>query len=99
MLTLVFRTVAEKVPRHGQQIIYLAKGNGCFGYSSFEPKECDVEYSWVEISKDGYETGNSICWGGRPLGNYKLCIAFDGIEAEPDQLWMDFDTFSDAIRS
>lgn len=100
-VTITFNTVAEKPPMHYEHVIFL-RPSSHFGFQGFEPKECVVQYDWMEVDAFGETTGNSACYDpetdskynlGDIYEDHKLIITFDGMEATPDTLWINVNDY------
>jgi len=102
-VTITFHTVAEKVPNHGQEIIWLRKTSS-FGYDGFEPQQVEVEYQLTELDEDGEDSGNAWSWCteytykyGEILTNddvpQRVDMLFDCWHAQPTDLWIDLEEY------
>jgi len=99
-VTITFYRLSERKPKNDEHIIYLYNITS-FGYDSFEPRECNVEYCWEEIDEeDGLPTGSSICYedGDEQPENHTLMMLFDGAELDEDTLWIPFDEYMDTLE-
>jgi hypothetical protein len=100
-VTIKFYTVTERVPKHGEDIIYL-RPTTSFDSEGFDPNECSVEYVWIGFDPEyGEPTGNDICYGVavdgvKNVGDciisdegdvYQLKLQFDGYSPSNDWLW------------
>lgn len=52
MITFNFYKVSERMPKHGESIIYLKGVRDLCGFG-FEPREINVVYYWNEIDENG----------------------------------------------
>lgn len=53
-VSITFYTVGERKPKNGEDIIYLLKRSS-YGSEGFEPKECQVELTYID------EEGTGCC--------------------------------------
>lgn len=94
-VTITFHKISEKKPEYNQDIIYL-NPTSSFGYSGFEPRECQVDYCWFGINKDGLFDGSQIYYSPDDTTapeNYKLGIRFNGYVPDEDWLWIDVEDY------
>ena len=63
MITFNFYTPKEKLPNHGDEIIFLRK-DVSFDTEFFDVRVGIVEYECAELDENGVDTGTSICYEG-----------------------------------
>lgn len=93
-VTMTWSTLGEKIPAHGQDIIWL-QVTSSFDAWWFSPRELTVEYQWSELDKDGSDTGNGVWYkeGDEPLKGHRLVILADGWEMLETDLWMGIEEY------
>lgn len=57
-VTITFYSTKEKIPDHGQEIIYLRKVSS-FDQYGFEPTTQTVAYTWISLDEEGLWDGNA----------------------------------------
>jgi hypothetical protein len=63
MINFNFFEPKEKMPDHGDEIVFLTKINS-FDIEFFDVRSGKVEFTWSEVDLDGTHRGNSICYEG-----------------------------------
>jgi hypothetical protein len=89
MITLNFYTIAERRPRHGQELVYLRRGDS-FGFVAFEPVEGTAEYCWFGMDEYGDFDGNQLIYeddGQPPPPGYRLEIMFGNRVIDEENYW------------
>lgn len=83
MITFDFYTPTEKIPKHGDEILFIRKITH-FGNDYFELSHGNIEFSWEELDENGEYTDNSTCYANGEENNnlkdshLKLCVLVSG---------------------
>ena len=90
MVSLRFRKVSDKAPKHNQEIWYILTPDF---YGSYEFKYGTVQYSWEEIDESGLSTGSSFMYNPNckqpKMTKLSLAVCDDRYahSLNPDTLW------------
>lgn len=85
MITFTFYDLEDRIPSHGEEIIYLRRVNH-FDLWGFEPRETTVGYCWFAYDGQGYSTGDQSVYDPETESNFRVgdCIQD---ETEPHVYW------------
>lgn len=61
MITFDFYTPTEKIPKHGDEVVFISKHDS-FAIEYFDTRIGTIEYVWEELDENGEYTGNSLCY-------------------------------------
>lgn len=88
MITLNFYTIAERRPKHGQQLVYLRRSRS-FDFVVFQPVEAEAEYCWFGYDEDGDFNGSQILYeeGAEAPPGYRLEIMFGHETVDEENYW------------
>lgn len=93
MITFTFYTMAERKPKHNEDILYLHKTSS-FGMDGFRPRESVCCYEWVDADSTSY--GYSEDDLPEDTKDMTLQITVDGYVMDEDIVWCTVDEFYDA---
>jgi hypothetical protein len=83
MLTLNFYSFKEKMPKHGEEILYLAQTSS-FGYESYDLQYVTAEYMW----DDEEETCITYTEGETAPEGFALVLTLDGYQPDKNEFWI-----------
>ena len=85
MITFTFYDLEDRIPSHGEEIIYLRRLT-CFDMWGFEPHETTAEYCWFAYDRQGLSTGDQSVYDPETESNFRVedCVQD---ETEPHVYW------------
>lgn len=85
-VTITFYNTKEKLPQHGQEIIYLRRVS-CFDQYGFEPTTEQVVYTWIGVDEDGEWDGNGAGYDPDTEGGYNIGDTLKVTDSDGECIW------------